>query len=173
MEMVENLQKAKKEKKVEDTWEKMTPERMEYLKQFLDPTGKNFGKITAAGRSVGWNEGKSQNEHKKLLPIIQDKLETQGINLDYIVVKLKDGLESHYTEFAKFQGEIVDSQEVVDYGTRLKYLDRVIRLLKLTDKDSDNSRVTTVNLIVNNINRPKDADCNKIEEAEYEVEKST
>lgn len=172
MEMLKNIAEAETETALAEAQEKMTPDKMEFLQNFLNSQSKTFANKTKAGAAVGWSPAKSANEHKKLLPIIQDKLEKEDINLDFIVQTLKAGLGANYVEVAKYRGEIADTAQFTDHKTRLSYLDRTMKLLRLNDKDTDNSRIGTINVIINNVNRPDDAECNAMQEAEFEVQKS-
>jgi len=171
MGMIENIENAEKSKAADEVKKQLTPDRIKYLQQFLDPESSTFGNKGKSGEEAGWTPAKTQTEHKKLLPLIQEKLEIQEIDLDYLAMKLKEGCEAEKTEFAKHEGQICDKENTIDYRTRLMYLDRIMKLLRLTGDEHDKSHTTAINIILP-VNRPKSTECNKIENAEYVIHKT-
>ena len=65
---------------------------------------------------------------RKLTVSVKEIMDRQGITDVKLLAILNEGLKAERTEFAKFQGEIVDRENVIDHQTRHKYLEIALKL---------------------------------------------
>lgn len=64
---------------------------------------------------------------KRLDVALDFVMEHNGLSDVCLVNKLMEGLEAKETKFATFKGEIGDTMDVVDYATRVRYLELAAR----------------------------------------------
>ena len=77
-------------------------------------------------------------------------LQRHGITGDVLVQNyIKPGLDAMQTEFAKFQGRIMDSRDVVAWGPRLQTLDMTLKLLNAYPReDTERNAGVTFNVVI-------------------------
>lgn len=90
-------------------------------------------------------------------------LAKHGLDDDTLIEKyLKPALEANETEFAKFEGKITDSREVIAWGPRLQALDMTAKIRGLyvqpAEQSTINLRDVTFNVIYEKRDKPKTLD---------------
>ena len=66
---------------------------------------------------------------KKLQGDMAPAMEAMGITVPFLLQKALEGLDAEAIEYAKFEGKITAQTSHVDFPTRQRYLDTVIKLL--------------------------------------------
>lgn len=118
--MAENEQKP--------TGKKLTPKQVAFVKNFVKGMS-----ITDAALAAGYSEKNPGQSGYQVLEQVRMKapelLERHGLSEDKLIEKyLKPALEAEQTEFAKFEGKITDSVDVVAWTPRLAALDMAFNL---------------------------------------------
>lgn len=94
---------------------------------------RNGMKISEAALAAGYSEDYPRQAGHQALEAIRRKmpeiLDKAGLTDEVLIDKyLRPGLEAKETEFAKFEGKITDSQDVIAWGERRGYLDLAFKL---------------------------------------------
>lgn len=106
----------------------MTPQQVAFIRNIVKGMT-----ITDAALKAGYSDkNPAQSGHQALRQIkekMPNVLDRHGLTDDALIKKyLIPALEANETEFAKFQGQIMDSRDVVAWDARLRALDMTFSL---------------------------------------------
>lgn len=131
----------------------LTDRQIKYLAARIDGKTK-----TEAKRMAGYSENVStsyvenrEGVKKGLRAVMQAK----GITADYLVDKMKNGLEAKKLVYATFEGQITDKLEVSDNETQFKHLKTALEVR------GDLAEKNEINVDIGLVSMPQEA---KIEE---------
>lgn len=89
--------------------------------------------VSEAAVKAGYTDQAPRQAGHQALEQIRAKmpelLDSKGLTDDALIDKyLRPGLEAQETEFAKFEGKITDSRDVIAWGPRRDFLDMTFKL---------------------------------------------
>lgn len=121
---------------------KMTMKQRKWLQTYIET-----GNATQAAKAAGYN---AKSDHafwqigyenlRKLEVSVREIMDKKGITDARLMDDLDKGLNAERTEFAKFKGQITDKENVIDYQTRHKYIETVLKLKGLLRDTIDVTR---------------------------------
>ncbi len=129
---------------------KLTPLQLALVKNLVKGMS-----LSDAAIAAGYSENNARQSGYQALTAIREKapqiLDKHGLSEDALIDKyLRPALDAQETEFAKFQGQITDSRDVVAWGPRLQALDMAFNLHgSYAAKDASNSAPSTQIVVVN------------------------
>jgi phage terminase small subunit len=138
------------------------------MAKFLTPQQRNLLKglakgmsITDAARAAGYSDKYAGQVGSQALESIRRRmpelLDKHGLTDDALVENyLKPALEAMETEFAKFEGKITDSIDVIAWSPRLTALDMAFNL-RGSYAQKEDLNVNGPIVIINHIPRPERA----------------
>jgi len=135
-----------------------------WLQCYLDSDNpKTFGNRTASARAAGYkcrNQGGfesigSQN-YRKMLPQIEEWIDSQGLSEARLKELLVDGLTAFETKFFQKNGKVTETKTVIPWEVRRKYLEMAMKVkgmfapdkLELSGRDGGPIDLTTLVMTV-------------------------
>lgn len=103
------------------------------------PKRRRFVKGLVAGKSMrraaldaGYTQAMADNAGQKILPGVRSEFREAlalAIPISHLVKRIAEGLNSHETKLAQFEGTFVDQRTLVSWGERRRYAELAAKLL--------------------------------------------
>ena len=107
----------------------MSIKERKFLDAYLD-SGNLITAVHAAGYKCKRENARKTGREilKRLKPSIDDMLEYMGLSDPILFRKISEGLDAMDTKIATHMGEIKDTMDVVDYATRARYIEILVKI---------------------------------------------
>ncbi len=129
------------------------------MRALCDPA---VASVAQAGRVAGYRGAGSATaavsspSMQSALAKFLDTLESCGITNEKLAQKISEGLEAKETKIVSYEGQITDSEDLIDFVTRHKYLETALKLKRLLNTDDQSlEEKQPVQVLIVNYNEPE------------------
>jgi len=113
--------------------------RKAFVKALTDPLSETFGSQGKSAQAAGYAQstGNALMKDPQVQGMVRAALERHGIDDDYLVAGLKEGLRAEETKLATFEGKFTDERRVPDYRARARFQEMAHQLRRDFPEESE------------------------------------